>query len=321
MTVTDGKSTIKVLPVTGLTGAEIEGVDLAGDLDAGTVSQIKAALLEWKVLAFRGQSLGHAEQIAFTRKLGRVTPARPGGEEQTDAEFPEILPSDSRGRLIRYGKPVTTDDEGNLWHMDETSVVNPPNATVLRAGSVPPYGGDTTWTNLVAAYEGLPQPLRDLAGTLRVRHSSGPKAAQLNAKEGTTLHRVGQHVLAHPRSSIHPLVRVIPENGERALFVSPVFMISANEIIGFSARHSRAILEFFYDEIARPQYTVRFRWDPGTVVLADNRSTAHLAGSDYGHLDFDRVLYRTLVEGDIPVGPDGTPSEALAGDPFLAVAR
>ncbi|SBW28930.1 taurine dioxygenase [Candidatus Protofrankia californiensis] len=118
--------------------------------------------------------------------------------------------------------------------------------------------------------------------------------------------------------AIHPVVRVHPETGERALFVSPSFTSGENEIIGFSQRQSYRILDLFYEQIARPEYTVRFRWSPGDVAFWDNRATAHLGPSDLNHLDFDRVLYRITLEGDIPVGVDGRQAELVAGQPFLA---
>ncbi len=97
---------------------------------------------------------------------------------------------------------------------------------------------------------------------------------------------------ANPLVAIHPLVRVHPETGERALYVSPSFTGHDSEIIGFSKRHSQRILDLFYEQVARPQYTVRFRWQPGDVAFWDNRSTAHLGPGDLDHLDFDRVFYR-----------------------------
>ena len=99
--------------------------------------------------------------------------------------------------------------------------------------------------------------------------------------------------------------------------MSPSFTKHDSEIIGLSKSQSQRILELFYEEVARPEYTVRFRWQAGDIAFWDNRSTAHLAPSDVDHLEFDRVLYRITLEGDIPVGSDGKPSELISGDPFL----
>jgi taurine dioxygenase len=309
MSTTAEQVSLDVRPVAGHIGAEIHGIDLGADLDEPTIAGIRSALLRWKVVFFREQSIGHAEQVAFSRRFGKLTAAHPHEDEPPEG-FPEILPVDSRRYERKFGRKIATYDNG--WHTDVTALVNPPWASILRAETVPPYGGDTAWTNLVAAYEGLPVPLRQLADELRAKHSFGQ--LRQGIASGSSY---AQKIAANPLVAIHPVVRVHPETGERALYVSPSFTSHDNEIIGFSPRQSKQILELFYEEVARPQYTVRFRWEPGSVAFWDNRATAHLGPSDLGHLDFDRVLYRTTLEGDIPVGPDGVPSELVAGEPFL----
>jgi alpha-ketoglutarate-dependent sulfate ester dioxygenase len=309
MTATTERVALDVRPVAGHIGAEIHGIDLGANLDDTTIAAIRQTLLRWKVVFFREQTIGHAEQVAFTARFGKVTPAHPH-EDEPPAGFPEILPIDSRRYEKKFGKKLATYDNG--WHTDVTALVNPPWGSVLRAQAVPPYGGDTAWTNLVAAYEGLPTELRQLADSLRAKHSFG-QLGQAIAKGS----RYAQKIAANPLVAIHPVVRVHPETGERALYVSPSFTGHDREIIGFSPRHSQQILQLFWDQIARPEYTVRFRWEPGSVAFWDNRSTAHLGPSDLGHLDYDRVLYRTTLEGEVPFGPDGRSSEAIVGAPFL----
>lgn len=296
---------IDVRPLSGHTGAEIHGVDLSTDLDPAIVDEIRSALHTWKVVFFRDQSIGHAEQVAFGRRFGRLTPAHPHEDAPPDG-FPEILPIDSRRYEKLFGKRKVTYDNG--WHTDVTALVNPPAGSILRADVVPPYGGDTQWTNLVAAYDGLPEPLRALADGLRAKHSFSNRVLR---------GAYGEKIAANPLVAIHPVVRVHPETGERALFVSPTFTAAENEIIGFSPRQSTRILDLFYEQISRPEYTVRFKWNPGDVAFWDNRATAHLGPSDLTHLDFDRVLYRVTLEGDVPVGVDGKESELVAGQPFL----
>jgi taurine dioxygenase len=112
-------------------------------------------------------------------------------------------------------------------------------------------------------------------------------------------------------SSEHPIVRVHPETGERALFVSPAFL---RVIDGLSARESQQILEFLWEHVVRPEFVVRFRWNAGDIAIWDNRATAHLAPEDVYETDFDRQLYRITLVGDIPVGVDGRPSVPLVGD-------
>jgi len=310
---------IDVRPVAGNIGAEIHGVDLRAELDDATIAEIRAALHRWKVVFFRDQHIDHAQQVAFGRRFGKLTPAHP--HEDTPPEgFAEILPIDSRRYNKQFGLGTATDlkdikkrlkatyDTG--WHTDVTALVNPPAGSILRAEIVPPYGGDTQWTNLVAAYEGLPEPLQRLADGLRAKHSFGQTIF-----EGS---EYGKKIKENPLVAIHPVVRVHPETGERALFVSPSFTSRDNEIIGFGPRQSRAILDLFYEHISRAEYTVRFRWNPGDIAFWDNRATAHLGPSDVNIAEFDRVLYRVTLVGDVPVGVDGRESELIAGSPFLA---
>ncbi|MBL7501184.1 TauD/TfdA family dioxygenase [Frankia sp. CNm7] len=304
---------IDVRPVAGNIGAEIHGVDLREELDDATVAEIRSALHRWKVVFFRDQHIDHAQQVAFGRRFGKLTPAHPH-EDAPPEGHPEILPIDSRrynkffaGAPADAKKLKATYDNG--WHTDVTALVNPPAGSILRAEIVPPYGGDTQWTNLVAAYEALPEPLARLADSLRAKHSFGQPIF-----EGS---EYGKKIKANPLVAIHPVVRVHPETGERALFVSPSFTSRDNEIIDFGPRQSRAILDLFYEQISRPEFTVRFRWNPGDVAFWDNRATAHLGPSDVDITAFDRVLYRVTLEGDVPVGVDGRESELVAGQQFL----
>ncbi|HEY1701645.1 MAG TPA: TauD/TfdA family dioxygenase [Trebonia sp.] len=128
-------------------------------------------------------------------------------------------------------------------------------------------GGDTTWTNLVTAYEGRSDPVKAFVSTLRAEH------------------------------------------------VNPGF---TSHIVDVSVRESTAILDLLYAEITRPEYTVRLRWEPGTMAFWDNRATSHLAPRDLEHLDVRRTLHRVTLVGEVPVGPDGRESELVAGRPFTS---
>jgi taurine dioxygenase len=161
---------------------------------------------------------------------------------------------------------------------------------------------------LVAAYEGLSAPLRALADGLKAEHRFNARQ-RLKESENPYVKRVA----ANPQVSIHPVVRVHPETGERALFVSPGF---TSHILDVSPSQSDKLLEIFFEQITKPAYTVRFRWHPGDVAFWDNRATAHLGPQDLDHLDLERVLYRTTLVGDIPVGVDGFRSQLIQGQPF-----
>jgi len=299
-------SGIEVRPVSGHTGADIDGVDLKQPLSDQQVATIRAALLKWKVVFFRDQDITPAEQAAFARRFGQATPAHP--LRDSIAGHPEVLPIDRRIFEEEYGDKTSRRDIDG-WHTDVTAVINPPAGSILRAEEVPPYGGDTTWTNLVAAYEGLSAPFQRFAEKLRAVHSFHlPEGVAVSSK-------LRARIEQKPLVSEHPVVRVHPETGERALFVSPTFL---RYIVGVSPEESRRIVNLFFQQITRPEYTVRFRWQKGSIAFWDNRATAHLGPQDIDHIEHERRLHRITLVGDIPVGVDGVRSRAIQGEPLLA---
>ena len=306
---------ITVTPVAGRIGAEIGGVNISRPLSAAEIEIIQRALDEWRVVFFHGQSLDHASQIAFGRQFGELTYAHPHDDAPPES-YPEIYTVDPRRFTQRYG----IDDEPKIrkysytsgWHTDVTPAVNPPAGSILRADVIPAYGGDTTFTNLVAAYEGLSEPFKRFVDTLRAEHRYGANWSGLPRPGRTGLaERYEQHALV----AQHPVVRVHPKTGEKALFVNPVF---TDHILDVSPIESRLILGYLFDEITRPEYQVRFRWQPGSVAFWDNRATSHLGPQDLGHLDVERVLHRVTLIGEVPVGPDGRKSDLVEGTRFVS---
>jgi len=297
---------LDVRPVTSVLGAEVHGVDLREPLDAATIDALSVALREWKVLFFRDQPLTRDQHVAFGRSFGDLTAAHP--IQASADERSEVLVVDTRRQQSTFGYREATPfgpPRRTLsgWHTDITFVANPATASILRGVVIPPYGGDTLWTNLVAAYEDLSAPIRKLLDTLQAVHV-------WHGYDGET--KAG-HDPGRPPSAVHPVVRVHPESGERALFVNPVF---TRYIVGLTDRESRALLDLLFEQIARPQFTVRFRWEPDSVAFWDNRATAHLGPVDLATAQFDRRVERVTIAGDVTVGPDGFVSQPLVGDLF-----
>lgn len=285
-------------PVTGRIGVEIRGVRLGPDLDATTVAEIRAALLSHKVVFFRGQQhLTDRAQAGFAALLGPLTTPHP----TTGAVFGQehhVLPIDSeRGRA-------------NSWHTDVTFVDRPPQASVLRAVHLPSRGGDTVWANTAAAYQDLPLPLKDLADGLRAVHTNDyDYAAADPARELTgELAEYREAFVSTVFRTEHPVVRVHPETGERALFLGHF----AQHFSGLSGEDFHHLFELFQRRVTRPENTVRWSWREGDVAVWDNRATQHYAVADYG--DEPRRLHRITVGGDLPRGADGRPSRSLVGD-------
>ncbi|MFF6996434.1 TauD/TfdA dioxygenase family protein [Streptomyces sp. NPDC008313] len=302
---------VDVRPAAGHIGAEIGGVDLAGDLDDAVVAAIRAAVLRWKVVFFRGQRLDHGSHVALARRFGEPVRLKSRGSA-SPPDFPEV--ETTADRLELGGRYGMDHDEWlrrrrhsllRGWHCDHGARVDPPAATILRAETVPPYGGDTTWSNLAAAYAGLSRPVRDFVDGLRAEHRLG---VGYQARPGDDAYV--RHLLDHQTASEHPLVRVHPETGERVLFVNGYYV---EQIADVSRAESDALLEMLLGQATRPEYTVRFRWEPGSVAFWDNRATIHLAPGDTAGLGHPRIMHRVMLAGEVPVGVDGRPSTPVVG--------
>jgi alpha-ketoglutarate-dependent sulfate ester dioxygenase len=292
---------IEVRPIAGHIGAEIHGVDLRTPLDPTTLADVRAAWLQWKVVFFRDQQVTPEQHIAFGRQLGSVTPAHPTVPPAMP-EYPEILVLDNQQGGLAEAPRIES-----RWHTDVTFVPNPPMASILHGVVVPPYGGDTQWTNLVVAYERLSEPIRTLIGELHaVHHNVLPLA------RGEAPSDYQSTFQSRPISSVHPMVRVHPETGERAIFVNPNF---TSHVVELSRQEGRHLLAMLYEHLANAEFTCRFRWEPDSIAMWDNRATAHLVPTDIpaGHR---RRMQRITLAGDLPVGPDGKESYALSGDTF-----
>lgn len=276
----------------GRIGAEILGADLSREPDPALFAEINGALLEHKALVFRGQHLDDDAQLRFASLFGELTTAHPT-VPSVDGQ-PQILPVDGEEGI-----------RANHWHTDVTFVRTPPKVSTLRAIVVPPYGGNTLIANSQAAYRDLPDPLRELADRLWAVHTNDyDYAAPKNDKAAE--HR--KRFVSRRYRTAHPVVRVHPETGERGLFIGGF----AQSLIGLSPSESRDLLRIFQAYVTRPENIVRVAWQPGDVVVFDNRATQHYAPDDYG--DLPRLLHRVTVAGDAPVGVDGEHSRVLEGD-------
>jgi alpha-ketoglutarate-dependent taurine dioxygenase len=313
--VVDSIADLDILPASGRIGAEIRGIDISKPVAPETVEAIRRALDVWKVVFFRDQDLDHGSQVAFGRQFGDLTYAHPHDDTPPE-DHPEIYTVDPRRFEQRFG--ITSREQYRKysytsgWHTDVTPAINPPAGSILRADVVPAYGGDTSFTNLVAAYDGLSEPVKSFIDTLWAEHRYGANWSGLPRPRGAGF---SDHIEKNSLVANHSVVRVHPRTGEKALFVNPVFV---DHILDVSPIESRWILDHLFDELTRPEYTVRFRWEPGSVAFWDNRATAHLGPQDLGHLDVERVLHRVTLIGEVPVGPDGRESKLIEGVPFVS---
>jgi taurine dioxygenase len=289
---------LDVVPLSGAIGAQIRGLDLREPLDAGTVGAVRQALLAHRVIFFPQAHLSSSEHVAFARQFGELTPAHPviPGIDGHPEVF-EIDYSEARRLAVAYGdvaRQNSTAGGGISWHTDVTFVERPPLGSILNAVVIPESGGDTMWTNQVAAYEGLSAPIRALLDGLTAVHDGAAQFAALLAQrpEGGEWDDEPFREL-HPVE--HPVVRTHPETGERSLFVNPGFTSHIKEL---TRPESDNLLGFLYAHSTKPEYTVRYHWQAGDVGFWDNRATQHSVVGDYGTQH--RVIQRVTLRGDAP---------------------
>ena len=287
--VSNGKgSELEVVPVAGRIGAEIRGVRLSAELPDATARAIRAAWLKHKVIFFRDQThLDHPTQEALTKLFEGEPVAHPTVPVLPGTTFVHELDS-------RYG------GRANSWHTDVTFVEAYPKASILRAITVPAYGGDTTWANTVAAYQDLTADLQALADKLWAVHSN-EYDYQANKKNATPeeLRKYHEVFTSTVYETEHPVVRVHPETGEKSLLLGHF----VKKIVGLSSADSARLFQVLQDHVTRLENTVRWSWKVGDVAIWDNRATQHYAITDYGAQL--RVVRRVPVDGDVPVSVDG----------------
>jgi taurine dioxygenase len=274
-------TTIGVHPIAGALGAEISGVDVSGDLDTGIVAALRRAWLEHQVIFFRDQDLTPTQFLAFARRFGKPIeyPFVNGLPEA-----PEVIPV-----LKREHETVNF---GGIWHSDTTYLERPPMASMLIAREVPPVGGDTEFANMYLAYETLSDGMKRLLEPLAAVNSSAladvSKTREDRVKDGA------RRDAATSYTAEHPVVRVHPETGRKALYVNTAH---TERFVGMTREESLPILSYLFKHQVRPELTCRFRWRPGSIAFWDNRCAQHNALNDYPGQR--RLMHRITLAGGL----------------------
>jgi taurine dioxygenase len=282
--------TLTVTPVTPHCGAEVTGLDLrtAGDDEMATVHD---ALAAHSVLFVRDQHLSPDEQVALTRRFGEVL--RVPYIQHLD-EHPDVI------AVLKEADERKISTFGGTWHSDFSFLDEPPSLTLLHAIELPAVGGDTLWSSQYAAYEALSpgmQALLDGLSAVQTAWPHGTRGPGPNAAVSKSVVMTRNDPTAD-REVLHPVVRVHPVTGRKALFMNPVY---TQWFEGMTDAESRPLLQYLFDHATKPEFTCRLRWTPGTLAIWDNRCLLHLAVNDYD--GSRRLLHRTTVAGDRPVGP------------------
>ena len=281
---------MRVEQLTCALGAELVDVSLADAAhDGGLFEAIKAELLRHKVLFLRDQDISRADHVKFARRFGELEDHPVAG---SDPEHP--------GLVRIYKSPDQPNDRyENAWHTDATWREAPPMGCVLRCVECPPVGGDTMWANMALAYEKLPQQVKDEIAPLRARHSiEATFGAAMPLEKRLALH-------AQFPDPEHPVVRTHPETGEKVLFVNGFtthftnYHTPGRVRVGQDYTQGRTqLLDYLISQAAIPEYQVRWRWQPNSVAIWDNRATQHYAVMDYPPCH--RKMERAGIIGDKP---------------------
>lgn len=295
------ESPLEIVPVAGRIGAEIRGIALSGDLDDITIAAIRAALVRHKVIFFRNQfDLDDAKQEDFASRLGKPV-AHPTVPVAEGSRF--LLELDSKEGYA-----------ASSWHTDVTFVDAYPEASILRGITIPEAGGDTLWANGVTAYEELPDSLKTLVDNLWALHTNDyDYAATLGGADRKRIEEHRKVFASTVYETEHPVVRVHPESGERALLLGHF----VKNFVGLNSADSQRLFSILQDHITKPENTVRWRWRAGDVAIWDNRSTQHRAVADFGTQR--RTLRRATIHGEVPVAIDGSRSRVVKPEPQAAL--
>ncbi|HET9018738.1 MAG TPA: TauD/TfdA family dioxygenase [Acetobacteraceae bacterium] len=266
----------------GAVGAEVSGVDLSRDLDEALVSGLRNIWLDHGVIFFRDQDLQPGRFLALARRFGRVI------------EYPFLRGLDDHPEIIPVVKlEHERANFGGVWHSDTAYLDVPPMATVLVAREVPPQGGDTLFASQYAAYDALSAGMKRMLEGLRAVNTSS--RADVSKTREDRLRESARSDARKEYAASHPVVRTHPETGRKALYVNRAH---TQNIEGMTEEESAPLLSWLFTHQERPEFTCRFRWEPGSLAFWDNRCVLHNPVNDYH--GYRRVMHRITLAGDPP---------------------
>lgn len=279
---------IDVKPLTGALGAEIFGPDLRKPIPKAEMDEIHKAWLKHQVIFFRDQKITPAQQIKFAKKWGGIH------------IHPFIRPHPRYPEIIEIKKTEKdTHTFGSSWHTDQMFSVRPAKATMLYAKEVPDFGGDTMFANMYLAYDSLSPSMKKMLRGVRVEAAGNN---QRNRVQKTREERYSKgssmKAIKPPKNlktvNFHPLFRTHPETRKKSLYIG-------NHVVGletFEDTEAQPIISFLREFAQRPEFLCRFRWEPNSMAIWDNRCVQHYAVPDYNGKR--RRMHRITIKGDVP---------------------
>ena len=292
---------LNIVPTGEALGADVRGVDLSAPVDDATMEALRDAWTEHLVLLFRGQSLDDPELLDAARIFGEL---QVGGNlafmqrgRREDSNLMSLHPEitivsnlDEDGRPTQSNTGLGSDEV--VWHSDNSYIELPPAGSMLYAIELPvDGGGDTSFNNQFLAYETLPADLKTAIEGKSQRHDSSRNSAGV-LRPSATLPATPEEV----EGPVHPLVRLHPATGRKALYLGRRRVWPSNYIIGLSNEESEALLDRLWDHATKPEFAWTHRWRVGDVVLWDNRCAMHFR-SEVDPTQ-SRVMHRTQIAGE-----------------------
>ena len=269
---------MEIRPLTGGLVAEILGADVR---DREQYEEIHAAFAKHSVIVLRDQEISPEDHLDFARRFGPININRFFKPVDGNPEIATVLKEKDQKEAVGEG-----------WHTDNSYDQVPAMGSILHAIEMPPYGGDTLFVSMGAAYEALSEPMRRFLDGLTAIHSSrhvfGVSTSDSEAAKSGRLSNAD----AATQDAHHPVVIRHPLSGRRGIFVNPVF---TTHIEGLKPDESAAILNMLYEHCKQPEFQCRVRWQEGDVTMWDNRATWHKAINDYQ--GFRRLMHRVTVDG------------------------
>jgi taurine dioxygenase len=271
---------MQMKPLAPNCGVEISGIELA-DADGDTLTSIKQAIYEHGVAVFRDQQLSPEDHIAFAKRWGGIDI---NNYFPLEDEHPEIA-------VVRK-KPDQQTNIGGAWHTDHSYDQIPAMGSILVARVLPPSGGDTLFAHMGAAYDALPDDLKQELEGLEAFHTAdhvyAPDGAYAQTDMASELR--GQELKT---GAVHPVVIRHPHTGRKLLYVNYAFTIN---FVGQTREQSLPLLQRLFDAALAADNQCRVQWEPGSVAIWDNRTTWHNALNDYhGHA---REMHRITLSGE-----------------------
>jgi taurine dioxygenase len=271
---------ISIQPLNPVVGAELHGVDLREELSDEDVRSIKGALDRHQVVFFRDQDITPEQHLAFGRRFGELH-VHPKDRGKPRDEWPELLPVHADANTARV--------VGDKWHTDVSCDEKPPLASILHLTVIPESGGDTLFSSMYAAYDALSEPMKQMLGSLTATHDGAP-----NYSDRAKRNRENGKDRVDP-VAVHPVIATHPSTGRKTIYVNSVFTVRINEL---REDESKAVLEFLFAHVQRPEFQCRFRWQRNSIAFWDNRAVQHYAVWDY--YPAVRSGLRVTIRGERP---------------------